>query len=414
VSGSGLHVVLAVGEIAVALMLIALFAALAARFRRWLMTRFTARGRGVVVRGVELVSVAVVERTLRVLSAVIGLVFVAAVAYGAVLLFLWRIGAPQGTIDRLTLPVRDALLGAGSDVVGYVPQAVLLALIVVIARVAASALRALMEAIAKRRLTLLGVDHEVARPTERIGVLLIWVVAVVMAVPYLPGSSSKAFQGITIVLGVVVSLGSSSVVGNLLSGLTIVYSREFSEGDRVRIGEVYGDVMSLGAFATKIRTIAGEEVTLPNTFVQSVPVTNYSGHVGEGRNGLRVKANVTIGYDAPWRQVHDLLENAARVTHGVADEPDAYVLQRALNDFYVSYELHAYCNCPGELQHVESRLHQNIQDLFAQAGVEICSPHYYALRDGNRAAVPDKHQGTFPRGGFRVERSTHRPSPDDD
>jgi small-conductance mechanosensitive channel len=174
-----------------------------------------------------------------------------------------------------------------------------------------------------------------------------------------------------------------------MGGLSITYMRAFKVGDRVRIGDTVGDVIDKSLLVTHIRTIKNEDITIPNAMIMNTHVVNYSARAKE--EGLILHTSVTIGYDAPWRTVHELLIEAARKTACILLEPKPFVLQTALNDFYVTYELNAYTDEPRQMVNTYSALHRNIQDSFNEAGVEIMSPHYAQLRDGNKTAIPDAY-----------------------
>jgi small-conductance mechanosensitive channel len=222
------------------------------------------------------------------------------------------------------------------------------------------------------------VGPETALPTRRLFTAVIWLFALAMAYPYLPGSGSQAFQGLSVLVGLMISLGGASTVGQAAAGLILMYGRAFRVGEYVRIGDQEGTVTDIGAFQTRLRTGMGVEVVLPNSAVVSEVVHNYS-RVVKGQ-GFVVDAVVTIGYDAPWRQVHALLTKAARATPGVLAEPAPVVFQTALQDFYVEYRLVAQATAdqPRPRAEVMSLLNANIQDAFNEAGVQIMSPHYFA------------------------------------
>jgi small-conductance mechanosensitive channel len=229
------------------------------------------------------------------------------------------------------------------------------------------------------------VDQDTAAPTRRILVVLIWLFAVVMMYPYIPGSGSDAFKGIGIFVGLVASLGSTALVGQAASGLVLIYSRAFRPGDYVRIGETEGTVLSLGMLATKIRTVKQEEVTIPNAGLIGATLKNYSRMAG--REGVILYTSVTIGYNAPWRQVHEMLMMAAGRTAGLKKEPRPFVLQTALSDFYVEYQINAYLEEPQKRIPTLASLHANIQDAFNEYGVQIMSPHY-VLDPAEKVWVP--------------------------
>jgi small-conductance mechanosensitive channel len=225
---------------------------------------------------------------------------------------------------------------------------------------------------------------------------------VVIAFPYLPASGSPAFAGVSVFMGILISLASSSSLSNMIAGLVLTYTGAFRLGDRVRIGEAYGDIQKTSLLATRIRTIKNEEITIPNSIVLGSSVVNFS---PKGKTpGLILHTSVTIGYDAPWRKVHELLIRAAAETPGILTEPQPFVWQTALNDFYVTYEINAYSDKPHDLDSIYAVLHARIQDAFYEAGVEIMSPHYTSLRDGNTVAIPAEYRGSGYRApGFKVD-----------
>jgi len=219
---------------------------------------------------------------------------------------------------------------------------------------------------------------------------MVLALAAVVVFPYLPGSKSPAFQGITIFLGLLLSLGSSSAVANAVAGTILNYTRSFQVGDMVKIGDTLGRVLEKGLLVTRVETQKREVITIPNGVVMGAAVQNYTTEAKTG--GVTFYTTVTIGYDAPWRQVHELLISSALATRHILKAPPPFVLQRALNDFNVSYELNAYTDKPDQMQEIYSQLHQNIQDKFNEANVEIMSPHYAALRDGNSVTTPAQYR----------------------
>ncbi len=255
--------------------------------------------------------------------------------------------------------------------------------------------------IERGRIVVGGFYPEWADPTYRIVRLLIAAMTLVVVFPYLPGSASPAFRGVSIFLGVLVSLGSTSAIANMVAGVILTYMRPFHIGDRVRIAETVGDVMEKTLLVTRVRTIKNEEIAIANAMVLGSHIVNYS--MFNKETGLILHTAVTIGYNAPWRQIHQLLIDAAVHTEGVLQQPPPFVLQTDLQDFYVRYEINAYTDEPNRMATIYSQLHQNIQDAFYQAGVEIMSPHYAALRDGNTIAIPESYRPAgYDAPGFQV------------
>lgn len=211
----------------------------------------------------------------------------------------------------------------------------------------------------------------------------------VLIFPYLPGSDSKIFQGVSVFIGILFSLGSSSAIGNMVAGFVITYMRPFKIGDRIKIGDITGDVIEKTLLVTRLRTVKNEEITIPNAAVLSGNTTNFSSLAKE--EGLILYTTVTIGYDVSWRAMHEaLLEAAARTSNLMAGKKP-FVLQTSLDDFYVSYQLNVYSQNSSAMASIYSELHKNILDVCAEKGIEIMSPHYRAERDGNQIAIPTEY-----------------------
>jgi small-conductance mechanosensitive channel len=282
----------------------------------------------------------------------------------------------------LTRPWSDALLGSvlgllaklGRAILGGLPDLLTAVVILLIGRAVAGFVSNVVHRVEEGSASLPGIYPETAGATRRILVGAVWLVTIAAAYPYLPGSGSEAFKALTLVIGLGLSLGSTGIVAQAMSGLVVIYSRALSRDDCVRIGEIEGVVTEVHLLSTRILTIQGEEVTIPNTVVVNGPVKNY-GRATKGQGAL-VSARVSIGYDAPWRKVHALLLEAARETPGLRADPAPYVLQRALDDFYVQYELFATVENPVARPVVASALHGRIQDGFNAAGLQIMSPHF--------------------------------------
>jgi len=357
------------------------------RLKRRLTAEFTRRAEkrvaGLVQHGIHLESV--VLPIVRALT----LAVLWAIALVAIDLWLSRVlgwfplTRPwAGTLEAKLLQI---LAGIGLALLHYVPSFVTCVVIFLLARLIARFVKSLLDSFEQGRLTLPGMYPETIRATRRIAVALVWLVAFAFAYPYLPGASSEAFKGISVLIGVMISLGSSGVVAQAMSGLVVIYSRSFSPGDYVRFGEIAGVVSEVGLLSTKVVTLRGVELTIPNNVIVSGPVRNFSRLARD--KGPLVSTEVSIGYDAPWRQVHALLLEAARRTPGLRKDTEPFVLQSGLSDFYVSYELFARLENPIDRPQVLSALHGNIQDAFNAAGVQIMSPHFMA-QPAERVVVP--------------------------
>lgn len=261
-------------------------------------------------------------------------------------------------------------------VVATLPDLFVALVIFLIARFATAVVGNFFAKVASGRVKLASLDRDLAIPTRRIASVSIWLFALAMAYPYLPGSHTEAFRGLSVLIGLMLSLGASTHIGQAVSGLILTYTRTFRPGEYVRIADHEGTVVELGLVATRIRTGMGEELTLPNSLILGNVTKNYSRAV-EGR-GFILDATVTIGYDTPWRQVEALLLAAARRTPGILAAPPPQVFQTALSDFYPEYRLvcQAIPAAPRPRAEVLTALHANIQDVFNEYGVQIMSPHY--------------------------------------
>jgi small-conductance mechanosensitive channel len=277
-----------------------------------------------------------------------------------------------------------------SAVVEAIPGLMLAAVIFIGARFIVQMLRTFFDRVERGDFAVRWLDPETVLPTRRIANVVVWIFALAMAYPYLPGSDTDAFKGISVLLGVMLSLGSSNLIGQSVSGLILTYSHTLRLGEYVRIGDVEGTVTEIGTFAIRIRTGLGEELTLPNAMIVGTVTKNYSRTV-KG-SGYIVDTVLTIGYDTPWRQVHAMMIEAARRTEGIVATPAPHVFQTALSDFYVEYRLvaQAVASAPRPRAQVLADLHASLQDVFNENGVQIMSPHY--LGDpGAAKVVPPAH-----------------------
>ena len=282
-----------------------------------------------------------------------------------------------------------------------VPDLLFIAILVVIAKYLLKLMKFFFLEVEKETVKLAGFYPEWAKPTYKILSLLVVAFFAVVAFPFFPGSSSSAFKGISIFLGVLFSLGSQSAVSNIIAGLVLTYRRAFRVGDRVKIAEFTGDVVEIRLQVTTLLTVKNEEVVVPNAVILNSSVINYSARARD--KGLILHTTVTIGYDAPWRKVHGLLVSAAERTSGLLREPPPFVRQQSLDDFYVAYEVNAYTDNPQAMSSIYSELHQNIQEAFNEGGVEILSPHYAQIRDGNKLTIPESSlPEDYVPGGLRI------------
>lgn len=280
--------------------------------------------------------------------------------------------------EQLQALLLDSLGLIGAATATAVPNLIVALLIFVLAHFLLSAIRPFFDRAEAGAVDLGWLNADTARPTLRLIRVVVWVFALAMAYPYLPGAQTEAFKGLSVLVGVMVSLGASSVIGQAAAGLILMYTRTLRVGEYIKVGEHEGTVVEMGSFATRVRTGLGEELTLPNALITSSVTRNYSRAVqGEG---FVCDTSISVGYDVPWRQVEALLLLAAARTPGVLAEPKPRVFQTALSDFYVAYRLvvQAKPSEPGPRALVLNRLHGQIQDVFNEFGVQIMSPHYFA------------------------------------
>ena len=284
-------------------------------------------------------------------------------------------------------PAKLAVMGF----VDFLPSFVTIVVIVFIFKYAIKIIRFFFDEIKKENIKIDGFYSDWAMPTFNIVRFLLLAFMVVIIFPYLPGSDSPIFKGVSVFVGILVSLGSSNAIANMVAGLVITYMRPFKIGDFIKIGDVSGEVIEKTALVTRIRTPKFEDITIPNSTVLSSTSTNYSSNTKTINNGLLIHTTVSIGYDVPWPSIHKALIDAALKTDMVEKTPTPFVLQTSLDDFYVSYQINVYTKHPTKQPVIYSSLHQNIQDSFNEAGIEIMSPHYSALRDGNTTTIPESY-----------------------
>jgi small-conductance mechanosensitive channel len=267
----------------------------------------------------------------------------------------------------------------GRGMLVSLPGLFTIAVIFFISRLLVKAVSAFFMAVENSTVPLQWFEPETAKATRRIVVVLIWIFALIIAYPLIPGSETKAFQGVSVFLGLMVSLGSAGLVGQLIGGIMAVYTKSFQAGDFIKIGEHQGVVKELGMLAAKIVTIRKEEITIPNALLMSSTIVNYSRQSKE--DGAMVTTGVTIGYDTPWRQVHALLLMGAERTKGIRRNPEPFILQKALSDFYVEYTLMFRIDRAEDRFYILSELHGHIQDAFNEHGVQIMSPNFVMQPD---------------------------------
>ncbi|PID28671.1 MAG: transmembrane ion channel [Candidatus Cloacimonadota bacterium] len=288
-------------------------------------------------------------------------------------------------IGYVTEPLKAVII----SFINFLPGLFFIITVLIIVHYINKALVFFADEIAKERLKIEGFYKEWAKPTYTIIKIIIYAFSFVIIFPYLPGANSPAFQGVSIFMGVLLSLGSTDFIANAVGGLMMIYMRPFIVGDVVKIGDTMGTVIHKGMLVTRLKTPKNEEISLPNKIVTQNQIVNYSSEAIDG--GFFMHTTVTIGYDVEWRKVHELMIESALRTEDIAKKPEPFVLQTELNDFSVSYELNAYCKNPSKMGLVYSLLHQNLQDCFNESGIEILSPHYHVKRVVDGKIIPEKY-----------------------
>lgn len=302
----------------------------------------------------------------------------------ALRLFPWTRPMGERLLELFVAPLRTL----GSGFVESLPDLLFLVVLAIVVRYLLGMIRAFFVGVEQGRFKLRDFDSEWAMTTYKLVRVLVFALAVVVAYPYIPGSDSAAFKGVSVLLGVLVSIGSSSMISSIVAGYTMTYRRTFRSGDRIRVGDVYGDVVDSRLMVTTVRTPKNELVIVPNSEILAKSVVNYTALARE--RGLILHTTVGIGYETPWRQVEAMLLMAAERTPGLEREPAPFVLQTALGDFAVSYQLNAYVRETTGLNRLQSELHRNIQDVFNEYGVQIMTPAYEADPDPPKVVPPEK------------------------
>ena len=281
--------------------------------------------------------------------------------------------------------VKDIALG----VIGYIPNLISIFVIWFAIKSLVRLARYIAQEIENGNLKINNFFPEWAMPTFHIVRILLYTFMIAMIYNYLPGSDSGVFQGISVFIGIIISLGSSTLIANLMAGLVITFMRPFRVGDRIKLNDTVGDIIEKTPLVTRVKTPKNEIVTVPNSFVMSSLTTNYSSSAQE--YGLIIHTDVTFGYEVPWQQVHQLMIQAALATEHIEAEPRPFVLQTKLDDWYVVYQINAYTRHPEKMAVIYSQLHANILDVFHAAGIEVMSPHFMGVRQNNETIMPDEY-----------------------
>ena len=299
-------------------------------------------------------------------------------------LFPWTRQLAANLFGYALVPLRTM----GKGLLKHIPNLIFIVIFVIIMRYVLKAIQMFFAAIESETIKFAGFDKDWAKPTYKAVRLLMIVFAAVVIYPHVPGSDSPAFKGISIFLGVMFSLGSSSAISNIIAGYTMTYRRAFKVGDRIKVDDITGDVTEMRLLVTHMRTIKNEEIIIPNSKILNSEVVNYNTFARE--RGLILHTTAGIGYEVPWRQVEAMMKMAAERTPGLLKEPEPFVLQKALGDFAVTYELNVYVNDPHGMAQIYSELHKNILDAFNEYGVQIMTPAYEGDPDQLKVVPKDQ------------------------
>jgi small-conductance mechanosensitive channel len=299
-------------------------------------------------------------------------------------LYPWTAPFAGNVVNFIVEPLSEF----GLSVLAFLPSLGFLIIIILITRYLLKITKLFFSGISQGTISFMNFDKDWAIPTYRIIRILIIIFSIVIAYPYIPGSDSEAFKGISVLLGLMISLGSSSVIGNSIAGYTLIYRRTFKVGDRVKIDEHIGTVVEMKMFVTRLRSIKNEEIVIPNSNIVGGTVINYSSLSKD--KGLILHTTVGIGYETPWRQVEQMLLIAAERTEGLLKNPQPFVLQKKLGDFAVDYEINVYCDNPGMMMSYYTELHKNILDVFNEYNVQIMTPAYEGDPDQPKVVPKDQ------------------------
>ncbi len=353
--------------------------------------------RAVKIQEAELLSAESAANLIGAILQIIQFALIAIGLYAYTIVVLISFPSTAGFAETLWETSASPLWLAADQFLNYLPNLLAIIVIAIITYATIAFARFIFDAIAAGTITFSGFRKEWARPTYKLTRIFILALFLVLALPYAPGYESDSFKQVGILVGLLVSLGSTSVIGHLMAGIVLIYTNAFSVGDRIKVADCTGDVLERTMFVTRIRTPKNEVVSIPNGAVLNAEIVNFSTMANEGQ--LILHTTITIGYNAPYRTVQELLKKAARETEGILSEPEPFVLQKELTDFSITYELNAFTREAGTMVVTYSNLHEQIIEKFNQAGVEIMSPNYFALRDGNHVTIPDSKKN---QNGFKV------------
>lgn len=358
------------------------------RFNAWVRVKLHQKIVGLKIKNYELINKQNELLLIRKFLALIKLVVIIVLVYLTLpivfRLFPWTKPWSDSLIGFVLNPLKNIFSG----ILSFIPDLITIAVIVFVFHYIKKGIKFLSDEIAAEKLNINGFYPDWAKPTFNIVRIILNAFMLVVIWPFIPGSNSEIFKGVSVFLGLLISLGSSSAISNGVAGMVITYMRPFKIGDVVKIGDTTGTVQEKSLLVTRVLTFKNEVITIPNSAILNGNTINYSSMANQ--DGLVLHTTVTLGYDIPWTTAHELLINAAMVSEGVVKDKAPFVLQTSLEDWYVSYQLNAYIDNPKKMPAIYSEIHKNIHLAFDAAGVEIMSPHYQAIRDGNASTVINK------------------------
>jgi len=364
----------AAGATVLLIILLFLFNRISRRLDNLLQARLKSRIDGFEAQSYHLIQAKQLWTALRGFIKSVKIIFIAILIFLYLEFVLKSFPMTKPIADELFSLILAPLGSLGMGFVAALPNIFFLIVLFIVIRYLIKLIKLFFAGVNQGTISFANFDPEWALPTYKIVRFLIIILAFVVAYPYIPGSESDAFKGISVLLGIMFSIGSSSFISNIIAGYSLTYRRAFKIGDRIKIDDSFGDVVDMKLYVTRLRSVKNEEIIIPNSSLINSNVINYSSLAKQ--HGLILHTTVGIGYETPWRLVEDILKSAADRTEGLLKQPPPFVLQKLLGDFAVTYEINAYCNDPSQMMRIYSALHQNILDVFNENNIQIMTPAY--------------------------------------
>ncbi|MVN90199.1 mechanosensitive ion channel family protein [Mucilaginibacter aquatilis] len=377
------------------------------RIFNWIQQKIAAQKdqliKGLRIKNYELLTADRSVYVLNVVATLVKWVFIIIIIYLALPIlfgiFPWTKDYSVKLLSYFTTPVKRILVAIWN----YIPNLITIIVLVLVFRYIIRFLRFIKDEIERGVLRIPGFYTDWANPTFQIIRILVLAFMLIVIFPYMPGSESPIFKGVSVFVGVLFTFGSAGALSNVVAGLVLTYMRAFKIGDRVKIGDATGDIIEKSLLVTRIRTIKNEVISIPNSMVMNNHTVNFT--IETADKGLIIYKTVTVGYDVPWRKVHELLIAAAKATPMIEHEPEPFVLQTNFDDFSVAYQINGYTKHASKQALIYSELYKNLQDTFNEAGVELLSPTYHAVRDGNATTTPPEYlPKDYVPPGFKINR----------